>query len=129
MVGAIMKASLHVAIGLCAAALAATPLRAHHSWSTNYDLTETKRIYGTVDRVIFQSPHSAILIDVETDDGRSERWRVEWGSPGRLRERGVDEHTLRAGDEVAISGHPHRDPATKSLHFESLVRASDGLQL
>jgi hypothetical protein len=124
-----MKVKRHVAIGFCAAALVAPPVHAHHSWSPQYDLSESKRIFGTVHRVIFQSPHSAILIDVEADDGRSERWRVEWGSPGRLRERGVDEQTLRPGDEVAISGHPHRDPATKSLHFESLVRASDGLQL
>ena len=96
-----MNVNRHVAIGLCAAALVATPLYAHHSWSIDYDLSQSKRIYGTVHRVIFQSPHSAILIDVETADGQSERWRVEWGSPTRLRDRGVDGNTLRAGDEVA----------------------------
>jgi hypothetical protein len=124
-----MNVNRQVAIGLCAAALAATPLWAHHSWSIDYDLSQSKRISGTVHRVIFQSPHSAIMIDVETADGGSERWRVEWGSPTRLRDRGVDGNTLREGDEVAVIGHPHRDPEMKSLHFESLVRSSDGLQL
>jgi hypothetical protein len=115
--------TLGATFALCA------PAHGHHSWSANYDLSESRRISGTIARVIFQSPHVAIVIDVETESGRQERWKVEWGSPQRLRERGVTDRTLRPGDRVWVTGHPHRNPTTKSLHVESLHRPSDGLQV
>lgn len=114
--------------GGCLAALAAAaPAGAHHSWSASYDLSRSTSLSGTVTRFHYQHPHSSIVLDVQTADGRSERWTAEWGSPQRLRERGVTERTLRAGDELTLSGNPHRDPNAKSLRVLSLRRASDGL--
>jgi hypothetical protein len=117
-----------VAFAVIAGALiAATP--AHHSWSTHYDLTQSKQVSGTIAQVLMQSPHAALVLDVETDDGRSERWRVEWASPSRLRDRGVTAKTLRKGERLSVTGNPHRDPGTKSLHAESVRRMSDGREL
>ena len=125
-----MKVTQRTALSLAATVLLLTPpAHAHHSWSANYDLSQSKEIIGTVSRVKFQSPHTAIVISVETADGRRERWTVEWGSPHRLRERGVTETTIRPGDLVFVSGNPHRNPSTRSLHLQSLRRVSDGLEL
>ncbi len=113
-------------VALFAALALALPAAAHHSWSASYDLAQSTRISGVVSRVLYQSPHSALLVDVETAQGGTERWTVEWASPSRLRERGVTEHTIRGGDHVMIDGNPHRNPATKSLRLERLLRGSDG---
>jgi hypothetical protein len=101
------------------------PAAAHHSWSASYDLARSERISGVIARVLYQSPHSSLRVDVEMPNGQVERWTVEWASPSRLRERGVTEHTIRPGDEVTVHGNPHRNPAAKSLRLERLQR-SDG---
>jgi hypothetical protein len=122
------RGARRAALGIAASVLsAATP--AHHSWSTHYDLTQSRQIYGTVAQVVLKSPHAAIMLDVDTDDGRSERWRIEWASPSRLHDRGVTAKTLRAGERLSVTGHPHRDEETKSLHAESVRRMSDGREL
>jgi hypothetical protein len=118
---------LRATLGLAALALG-LPALAHHSWAANYDLAQSKRIRGTVSRVVYQSPHSSLHIDVELPNGRTERWTAEWASPTRLRERGVSEITLRSGDYLTIDGNPHRNPAAKSLRIERLMRASDGFE-
>jgi hypothetical protein len=114
------------AVALLAALAFAVPAAAHHSWSASYDLAQSTRISGVVSQVRYQSPHSALLVDVETAEGRTERWTVEWASPSRLRERGITEHTIRGGDYLMIDGNPHRNPAEKSLRLERLRRGSDG---
>jgi hypothetical protein len=98
---------------------------AHHSWAADYDLSRSTTITGTVSRVMFRNPHSAVMLYVEDDNGRRELWTVEWGSPQRLRERGVTERTLRQGDELLVTGNPHRNAKTRSLRALS-VRGPDG---
>jgi hypothetical protein len=79
-------------------------------------------------RIIFRNPHSALLLNVNTEDGRQERWTIEWASPQRLRERGITERTLRAGDALFVTGNPHRDEETKSVRALS-VRRDDGTEV
>jgi hypothetical protein len=123
-------ATARLALPLTAfAAVAAWPLCAHHSWSTHYDLSRSTFIGGTVARVMFRNPHSALVLSVDGPNGREERWTIEWASPQRLRERGITERTVRVGDEVLVTGNPHRDPKVRSLRVESVRRASDGAEL
>jgi hypothetical protein len=105
---------------------AALPAAAHHSWSASYDLARSSRISGVVTRVLYQSPHSALVVDVDAAGGGTERWTVEWASPSRLRERGITEDTIRSGDHLIIDGNPHREPATRSLRLQKLLRSRDG---
>ena len=74
---------------------------------------------GTVTRVQLRNPHSAVVLSVTAENGRPERWIVEWGSPQRLRERGVTAQTLRVGDELLVTGNPHRDADVRSLRAVS----------
>lgn len=112
-----------------AAACAGWPAAAHHSWSAEYDVSRSTYIMGTVTRVLLRNPHSSVLLNVRTDNGRQERWSVEWGSPQRLRERGITAETLRVGDELLVTGNPHRDAEVRSLRALSVRRGSDGVEL
>lgn len=85
-------------------------------------------VNGTITRVLMRNPHSALMLNVDADNGRQERWTIEWASPQRLRERGVTERTLRVGDGLLVSGNPHRDAKTKSVRATS-VRRTDGTEI
>jgi hypothetical protein len=111
-----------------AAGLAAGSTAAHHSWSAEYDLARSTYLNGTVSRVLLRNPHSALELNVEAEDGRRERWTVEWASPQRLRERGVTQETLRSGDSVFVTGNPHRDPKVRSVRATS-VRDGEGQEI
>jgi Family of unknown function (DUF6152) len=110
------------------AGLEAGPTSAHHSWSAEYDLSRSTYVSGTVARVLFHNPHSAIVLVVNTEDGRQERWTVHWASPQRLRERGVTDEDLRVGDELMVTGNPHRDDKVRSVRAVS-VRRGDGTEI
>lgn len=120
-----MPALLLAVTAVCAASQAA----AHHSWSAEYDLSRSTYISGTVTRVQLRNPHSSIVLSVSAENGRQERWVVEWANPQRLRERGVTAQTLRAGDELLVTGNPHRDADVRSLRALSVRRSSDGAEL
>ena len=120
-----MSVLLLAATAVCAASQAA----AHHSWSAEYDLSRSTYISGTVTRVQLRNPHSAVVLSVTAENGRQERWIVEWASPQRLRERGVTAQTLRVGDELLVTGNPHRDADVRSLRALSVRRSSDGTEL
>ena len=101
----------------------------HHSWAREYDATRTVSLVGVISRLVYRSPHSAIMLEVPNGAGRNERWTLEWGSPHGLRERGIDKRTLRVGDELRVTGTAHRNPRTRSIHLQSLTRLSDGLRI
>lgn len=107
----------------------ASAASAHHSWSAEYDVGRSTYISGTLARVMLQNPHSTLVLNVTTDNGRQERWTVAWGSPQRLHERGITATTLRVGAQLFVTGNPHRDAKVKSLRALSVRRADDGTEL
>jgi hypothetical protein len=117
---------ISTALGLTVIALAAEQAPAHHSWSADYDLSRSAHVSGSITRVLIRNPHSAIILAVTTQKGRPEQWTVEWASPQRLRDRGVTAADLRVGDELFVTGNPHRDAKVKSLRALSVRRAGDG---
>jgi hypothetical protein len=119
-----MPSLLLAATAVCAASQAA----AHHSWSAEYDLSRSTYISGTVTRVLLRNPHSSIVLSVRAENGRQERWVVGGRTP-TAGERGVTAQTLRAGDEVLVTGNPHRDADARSLRALSVRRSSDGTEL
>ena len=108
---------------------ALAPAYGHHSWATNYDAAKTVALVGVISRLVYRSPHSAIMLEVLNEQGRNERWTLEWGNPHGLRERGIEKRTLRVGDELSVRGTAHRNPNTRSIHLQSLTRLSDGLRI
>jgi hypothetical protein len=86
-------------------------------------------VSGTVTRVLLRNPHSSLVLSVSTENGRQERWIVEWASPQRLRDRGVTAQTLRVGEPLLVMGNPHRDAEVRSVRALSVRRSSDGVEL
>jgi hypothetical protein len=104
----------HLAIHLTALAavcLTAAPARAHHSYATFFDLCASKTIEGTVERVEWKEPH--VWVFLATEAGNT--LRAEWTNPQALARDAVSSDTLKAGDRVAITGSPFRDPAVIRL--------------
>ena len=95
---------------LVIAGLATTQATAHHSWSAAYDVSRSTFVSGTVTRVMLRNPHSALVLNVTADNG-------------------VTERMLRVGEQLFVTGNPHRDAKVKSLRALSVRRADDGTEL
>ncbi len=76
---------------------------AHHSRAEFSD--ETVEIEGTLTRVVWQNPHIAFFLDVETEDGGVESWRIEgWSNPAALIRSGVTPELFEPGEQLVVAG-------------------------
>jgi hypothetical protein len=85
-------------------ALAALPLAAlaHHGWN-EYDLTQSLKLPGTVQEVMYEHPHG--LIKLKTPD---KVWVVVLAPPSRMEARGLPKDMLVAGASVSVEGYPSK---------------------
>jgi len=98
---------------------------AHHSIGATYDSREEITLHGKLVQFQYRNPHSFVHIEAEDEHGEIQRWSIEWGGAASLRGQGVSRDSLRAGDEVIISGNPARSGDTR-LKMNTLHRLSDG---
>lgn len=107
----------------CAIALlvAAPAARAHHSYAM-FDRARTVTLNGTVREFRWTNPHSWIQLTVPGDNGATDEWSVEMGSPFELLRVGWTAKTIKAGDKVSIQVHPVKD-GSKGGGFVSGVDA------
>jgi len=100
--------------------------RAHHSFAATYHEDQTVKIEGKLVQFLFRNPHSFVHVEAPDENGEMQRWAVEWGGVGQLAGQGITRETLKAGDVVAITGNPGRNPADHRLRMVMLKRPSDG---
>jgi hypothetical protein len=55
-----------------------------------------------------------------------QRYAAEWSNPTRLARDGIDQHTLRAGDRVTVTGSPGRVATEYKIHLKRMTRPADG---
>jgi hypothetical protein len=112
----------------CAIALAAAPLgaQAHHSYAM-FDRSKTVTLNGTIRQFQWTNPHSWIQLTVPAENGGTDEWSIEMGSPFELLRVGWTSKTVKAGDKVSIQVHPVKD-GSKGAGFVSGVDA-DGHEL
>ncbi len=103
-------------------------LYAHHSFAATYFEDKTVKIEGKLVQFLFRNPHSFIQVEAPDEQGVIQRWAVEWGGAGQLSRQGVTRETLRAGDVVAITGNPGRNPANHRVRMLVLRRPADGYE-
>jgi hypothetical protein len=107
--------------------VAAFPVAAHHSFAAEFDDKQPVKLEGTVVKFEFMNPHSWIHMDVKTEDGKVERWKVETGSTNALFRRGWRKDSLRTGDHVTIDAFRAKDGSHTAN--ASQVKLPDGRQV
>jgi Family of unknown function (DUF6152) len=101
---------------------------AHHSFASTYDLGKTVKIEGKLVQFLFRNPHSFVHVEATDEKGETQRWAIEWAGGGQLAgSSGIDQHTLKVGDPVIITGNPVRTIGEHRMRMVTFKRTSDGL--
>lgn len=94
---------------LCASAMIAGPVQAHHSFAM-FDMTKQSTIEGTVKAFQFANPHIWIyLVVTDPKTGRTTQWQIEGSSPNTLARLGWNRSTIKSGDKAKIVVNPLRN--------------------
>ena len=118
------RAVVGVGVGLL---LAAAPVRAHHAFSSEFDINKPFKFRGILTQWEMINPHSWFHFDVKDESGTVVSWMIEGGSPNQLIKQGVTKHTLAIGTEMIIEGYQAKDATNKGVG-RNLVLA-DGRRL
>jgi hypothetical protein len=109
-----------------AALLLSAPLSAHHA-AIMFDMSTAIRVKGTVVRVTWANPHSAIVIEEKTQDGKAIRWALESSAPiHMLEERGFSKDSFTPGDVVEACGFPPKTSGSPRPNTAVRGRANPG---
>jgi Family of unknown function (DUF6152) len=103
----------------------AVPLSAHHSWPVNMDRLVT--VKGTVIEFEWANPHPMISLEVQSNDGRTEKWMVGGPAINRMTANGWTKTTVKPGDVITGIGYQYVD-GQKIVRLERVVLA-DGKEL
>ena len=103
-------------LGAFALLVYAAPVVAHHAFGAEFDPDAPIRLEGTIVRVEWVNPHSWIHIEVENDDGTTQVWMVEGGTPNVLQRRGLRRECLPIGSGLIVDGYQAK--------YHSLPRAN-----
>jgi len=107
-----MQAKLPVLLTAVAFVIA-VPVNAHHSFAAVFDVNTSVAVSGSVTKVEWMNPHAWIYVEVEDDNGDSENWAFELGSPNGLMRRGWTRKSVQIGDAISISGYRARDGSNR----------------
>ena len=119
-----MKA-LFVAAFVILALAAVVPLSAHHSWPVSFERLVT--VKGTVVEFTWANPHPIMTLDVQTSDGKTEKWQVGGPAINRMEANGWTKTTVKPGDMITGTGYQFAD-GQKIIRLERVVFA-DGKEL
>ena len=98
-----------LAAGALALLVYAVPAVAHHAFGAEFDPEAPIRLQGRIVRVEWVNPHSWIHIEVPGEDGTTEVWMVEGGTPNVLLRRGLRRECLTIGSELIVDGYQAKD--------------------
>jgi hypothetical protein len=117
------------AAALCVFGMAATTVwvYAHHSLTGIYDSGRQVKIEGLVAQFHFVNPHPFLTVDVKSENGGTQQWRLEMDNRFELTGIGMTAETLKPGDRVIVSGSPGRTES-QSLYIRRLDRPADGFR-
>jgi hypothetical protein len=104
-----MRTKLAVAASVAGLLLAAVPVWAHHAFAAEFDANKPVKFKATVTKMEWTNPHTWIHVAVKKDDGSTENWAIEAGTPNVLYRRGFTKQSLLPGTEIVIDGYQAKD--------------------
>lgn len=116
-----MKALRVPAIVALVLVSAVIPLSAHHSWPVSYDRLVT--VKGTVIDFLWANPHPMMTVEVQANDGRTEKWKMGGPAINRLESNGWTKGTVKPGDVITGIGYQYAD-GQKIVRLERVVLAN-----
>jgi hypothetical protein len=120
-----MKALCVPAFIVLALGSAVMPLSAHHSWPvSNGGLVTVK---GTVLEFMWANPHPMITLEVQSNDGRKEKWQIGGPAIIRMEANGWTKTTVKPGDVITGIGYQYAN-GEKIIKLERVVLA-DGKEM
>jgi hypothetical protein len=103
----------------------ALPLAAHHSWPVSFGKLVT--VKGTVTDFVWANPHPMMTLEVQSADGRTEKWTAGGPAINRMEANGWTKTTVKRGDVITGIGYQFAD-GQKIIRLERIVLA-DGKEL
>ena len=104
---------------------AVMPLSAHHSWPISNDRLVT--VKGTVTEFKWANPHPMMTLEVQANDGRTEKWLIGGPAINRMESNGWTKATVKPGDVITGIGYQFAD-GQKIVRLERVV-LPDGKEL
>ena len=122
-----MKTRFAVLAGCLALLAVAVPLSAHHSFAAEYDNSKPVSIKGKAIKMDWVNPHSHLVFEVTTPDGKTEQWSAETPPPNGLYRAGWRQSMIKGGEEITVNGFLSKDGT--NLMWAQSVDFADGRRI
>ena len=97
------------------------PALAHHAFGGEFDANRPVLLKGKITRVQWVNPHVWIHIEVVNEEGTTEEWMIEGGSPNTLTRYGLTGDSIEIGTEVVVDGYQARDPTLRRANGRNIT--------
>ena len=96
-------------LAIAVALVGAKSADAHHAFSAEFDANLPIQLRGKVVQVDWINPHAWVHVEHVEEDGSTQVWQLEAGTPNTLLRRGMTRTLLQPGTEVVVRGYQSKD--------------------